>query len=106
MGTSPFNIAALFTYVTVVSHSLGAYEGYVDTTSKNVRLCAQTVGSYIDHGELENITGSVDSVASCEKETNHCYALWKEDPNNGSVIVMGRGRFDVQIISNTLIVVH
>lgn len=53
---------------------------------KSVLTCAKSGTIY--GGE---VVPSEQLYKKCEKETNHCYAFWREDPNNGSIIVMGQG---------------
>lgn len=44
-------------------------------------------GSIIEDG-IQNTDGE-QSKQLCK---SHCFALWQEDPNNGSIIILGQGK--------------
>lgn len=63
----------------------------VKTKSKNLILCANSVG-FIAHIAEDGGPEIISTESPYQKcENNYCYTLWQEDPNNGSVIIMGQG---------------
>lgn len=77
----------MFTFVT------SELENNVDLPKTSVRKCAKS-GDSISHVNEDGHPVAITNASSdCERDTNHCYALFTEDPNNSSnIIVMGQGK--------------
>lgn len=63
------------------------------TPKPTVRKCAKSGNSISHVNEDGHPVAVVNVTTDCEGDTNHCYALFKEDPSNSSnIIVMGQGK--------------
>lgn len=70
----------------------GEYENNIDVPKTTVRKCAKSGDSISYVNEDGHPVAIMNDSADCE-DTNHCYALFMDDPYNSSnVIVMGQGK--------------
>lgn len=59
-------------------------------------VCANLAGS-IAHIAEDNSPEIIpsESYQKCKSKTDYCYTVWLEDPNNGSIEVMGQGCWEI-----------
>lgn len=64
-----------------------------------VRIICASMESNGEESRSSCVTsGSLDGLQNADEKQSQifcpaqCFALWREDPNNGSVIVMGQGK--------------
>lgn len=80
----------LLLLATVLAQTL-LLEAIFDDDFKELVTCVKSNPHIADEGETLTEQNRTDQAVECD--TNYCFAYWHEDPVNGSVTIMGQGKW-------------